>query len=663
MILISLVSGTYNRLELLQTMCQSFRDNLLPGIQYEIVLVDGGSTDGTIEWAKSQNDIRIIEDGALLGAISAFTRGALASHGKYVLLANDDVTFFPNSVLPAIVYLDNNLKCGAVAYKDNRPMGEYDRATYKTNAVRGVMNGQHVPLIYAQVGLFRKWLGDKCNWWLGEHEEMLGAQVYGGDNSLSAQIWRYGYTVDEVEGCTVEDHVANDELRQINYHKGIESNDSHFFFDQYDWSKGGIIVPREPQLPQQDRRAARILYMPVYEPGWSVQKHPIHGKHGLRDALARGKNKYGANHIVQEFDYLADDPKRLYPHLMELAQSFKPDLVLTQIQAHLPITAAMLAELKARTGTTIINWNGDQAEGGLYSKEMLPILQQIDLQLITNLDVVPDYERERIKWAYWQIGYEESADDENTQRVADTYYTEQGRQSPFDSDPQWPVVYLASLRSPERMAIANIVQEFGGKVFSPGDEFASLYNFSVAKAIYRRAKCIVSDNGFKSRGFVSNRLFQALAAGGGVVLQQHVDGLDELTGLQKGVHYIEWTVPNDLNEKLCIYFNGDESTDQHERRERIAAAGTAFVRDNFSFDAQVSKLMLLIKDKLGDSVQLKQSVALRYRGKNTGSFGLGSAFPSGSRYEHTVGHLLYVRSEDVDTILNYYGNDWERMEL
>lgn len=654
--LISLVSGTYNRIDLLKSMVQSFRDNLLPGISYEVVLVDGGSTDGTQEWAKAQTDIRIIEDGSLLGGISAFTRGAQAAQGKYILLSNDDITFFPNSVIPAIVHLENHLKCGAVAFKDNRPMGDYTRDVYKTNAVAGMMDGKRVNLTYAQVGLFRKWLGDRLNWWLGEHEEMKGAQTYGGDNSLSAQIQTYGYSVDEVEGCTVEDHIANDELRQINYQKGIDSNDSHFFFDQYDWSHGGIVVPSEPQIPQQDKRAARILYLPVYEPGWEVQKHPIHGKHGLREALARSKNKYGATHIVQEFDYLSIPPNQLRQEFLELADRFKPDLILTQLQAHLPITAPMLAEVRARTGATVVNWNGDQAEGGLYSKEMLPLLKQIDLQLITNLDVVADYEREGIKWAYWQIGYEES--EGNLDVNVDSYFREIGRPNPFDSDEQrtYSVVYLASLRSPERIKIAEVVREFGGLVETPSDAHATLYNFSTSTLLYRSARIIISDNGFKSRGFVSNRLFQALASGGGVVLQQHVEGLSELTGLN-AAHCVEWTTLEHLKITIALMLKNEET------RQKIAAAGTAFVRENFSFDAQVAKLMALIKEHLGDSSQLADSVALIYRGKNTTPFGLGNAFPSGTRYEFTPGHNLWVRRADVEQLLSMYPNDWIRAEV
>jgi glycosyltransferase involved in cell wall biosynthesis len=650
MTLISLVSGTYQRYDLVRSMVQSFRDNVPLGITYEIVLVDGGSRDGTIEWAKSQPDIVLIEDGALLGAISAFTRGAQKAQGKYVLLANDDVQFKQNSIIPAIVHLENNMRCGAVAFKDNRPVGSYTRKDYKTLQMEGNLNGKRIGVIYAQVGLFRKWLGDALQWWLGEHNEMEKSNVYGGDNSLSAQILNKGYTVDEVPECIVEDHVANDELREINYRKGLDSDDSKYFYRQ--WPQG-VIVNEDPQIPQQDRRAARILYLPIYEPGWSVQKHPVHGKHGLRDALARSKNKYGANHIVQEFDYLSIDPKTLRSKLTELAESFKPDLILSQIQSPAPLTADMLSELKARTGATLVNWNGDQAVGGLYSAQLLPILRQIDLQLITNVEsaVVDNYEREGIKWAYWQIGYEDVGDDYQTK--ADDYYREQGRQSPFTDGLQWPIVYLASLRSPERKAIARLVEEFGGRNFNPGDEFASLYNFSVTKAIYNRAKVIISDNGFTSRGFVSNRLFQALASGGGIVLQQHVDGLDELTGLRNMFHYVEWNTLDDLRELIA------NSLDDDYIVKPIAESGTRFVRENFSFDAQVAKLMVLIREKLGESEQMVNTVALRYIGRNQFGFGLGNSFPSGLRYEHVAGRLLYAKREDVDTIMQWYPQQWE----
>jgi hypothetical protein len=281
-------------------------------------------------------------------------------------------------------------------------------------------------------------------------------------------------------------------------------------------------------------------------------------------------------HIVQEFDYLAVERGQLRSRLMELADHFKPDLILTQLQSPQPITSDMLAELRKRTGATIINWNGDQAPGGLASPDMIALLHHVDLQLITNLDVVPIYEQERIKWDYWQIGFEESPGD--LEQNVSNYFHELGRQNPFDGEGEYPVAYLASLRSDERKAIAAVVREFGGLVETPGDKHATLYNFSTSALIYRRAKIIISDNGFTSRGFVSNRLFQALAAGGGVVLQQQVMDLTSLTGLLGGVHYATWKTLGDLKDLIEIYL----SADMQESRELMAAAGTAFVRENYS---------------------------------------------------------------------------------
>jgi hypothetical protein len=73
--------------------------------------------------------------------------------------------------------------------------------------------------------------------------------------------------------------------------------------------------------------------------------------------------------------------------------------------------------------------------------------------------------------------------------------------------------------------------------------------------------------------------------------------------------------------------------------------------------------MDLIRKHLGDSQQLKESIALRYIGRNGFGFGLGNSFPSGMRYEYEPGHLLYVHKADVDTITQMYPHDWERMEI
>jgi len=115
--LLSVVTGTYNRRESLAQMIASARREIPRGIAYEFVVVDGGSTDGTLEWCKQQPDVYLIQHGALLGAIRAFCDGARTARGEYVLLANDDIEFRPYSIIAAI------------SFRDLLPMLEAEHAT------------------------------------------------------------------------------------------------------------------------------------------------------------------------------------------------------------------------------------------------------------------------------------------------------------------------------------------------------------------------------------------------------------------------------------------------------------------------------------------------------------------------------------------------------
>ena len=156
---ISLVTVTYNRKQALAAMITSFRACMVDGLPDEVVIVDGGSTDGTQDWCKSQPDIVLIEQGALQGAIRAFCDGAKAASGEYVLLANDDIHFEAGSVLPAVLHLECNPLCGAVAFADDGPAPGYADG-YKVQTLGMTRNGKQVSLYYPQAGLVRKCVGD-----------------------------------------------------------------------------------------------------------------------------------------------------------------------------------------------------------------------------------------------------------------------------------------------------------------------------------------------------------------------------------------------------------------------------------------------------------------------------------------------------------------------
>ena len=53
---VSVVLGSYNRKRFLKAAIQSIRNNGI-SVPYEIIVVDGGSTDGSLRWLIKQKDI------------------------------------------------------------------------------------------------------------------------------------------------------------------------------------------------------------------------------------------------------------------------------------------------------------------------------------------------------------------------------------------------------------------------------------------------------------------------------------------------------------------------------------------------------------------------------------------------------------------------------
>ena len=69
-------------------------------LDYEVIVVDNGSTDGSLERLKTEylNRVRLVENGANLGFCKANNRGMEIAEGKAVILLNSD-TELRNNVL------------------------------------------------------------------------------------------------------------------------------------------------------------------------------------------------------------------------------------------------------------------------------------------------------------------------------------------------------------------------------------------------------------------------------------------------------------------------------------------------------------------------------------------------------------------------------------
>ncbi len=588
---ISIVSGTYNRIKYLKQMVKSARQSFANcyGLKYEFVLVDGSSQDGTQKWCNSQSDIVLIEHLSLLGAVKAFNDGAFAATGQYVILANDDIEFLGKSILNAWVYMQENKACGIGCFLQDRErqhMSDNHPDKYRVENMPVVRNGEQASEPYGQVCIVPKWLGDSVHWW-GDYIKTYGFDktliTYGGDNEISSRVYELGFKVSPISNAKIHDLEAEDDLRRIN-NQGRMTNpkktrgnhpDSWLWGRQWTMGRGGLSGPviREGSEDHTERKE-RILYLPIYERGWAIQKEQ---KKGLREALAKKA-------LVVEYDYVLQYHKlgsvRMFSELLDICHQLHPTIILTQIHNADQINADYIRRLRqANPIAKMINWNGDFWPDNLLSDSGLKLAKAFDWQLIINREVIERYKHLGINTGYWQIGYEPDG---------------VGHKADVDYD----VCFLANGYSKERQ---RFVKQLKGLDVSFGlygsgwpDKWADgqcTYDFITACKIYQGSKISIGDSQWPETGFVSNRVFQALAAGGAALAHEWFDGMDQL-GLVDDETCIIWKGFSDLQEKIVYYLSNEK------KRKQIADAGQQLALDRHSFDVRVAELFELINERV-----------------------------------------------------------------
>lgn len=552
---LSIVTGTYNRLPYLKDMIESVRRSLGYGIPYEMVVVDGGSKDGTLQWCKDQLDINLIEQGELLGAVKAFNAGAYAARGKYVVLANDDIIFIDESLLAAYAFIEDNPGVGIGCFWQDR--GGYD---WHVDTMPAIVGDRQVRVHYGQVCIVPKDLGDRVGWW-GNY-----LRTYGGDNELSCNVIELGYSVAPIPCACIHDTTPMDELRHINNIPGTNT-DSVTWTRKWTKSNGLVGPLLKRGSTRRFDRMIRVLYAPIYEQGYTIQKT---SKRGLREAL---KN-IGT---VVEVDYNSEGFGKVY----DVSISFKPDIILTQVHsASSDVNSEAIKELReANPNAELVNWNGDYHPEYLFDPEYIRMMMLYDACGFVTTMVGKVYDKVGINWFYWQIGYEEA----DTSKIAWV--------------PSFDVLFLGNGYSNNRLQLARnlrilerklgiTVGIYGSWDKSIMSEGQNLYNFDEGAALYEKCKIAIGDNqwGNEAVGFVSNRLFQAMAAGA-FMLHQRVPGLEELLGLKDKVDLSFWDDFDDLEKKIQFWL-------EHERfRKAVAASGKRKVHLYHSFDHRVKELL------------------------------------------------------------------------
>ena len=211
---VSVVIGSFNRLEFLKLCINAVRTEL-ENITYEILVVDGGSTDGAVEWLVAQKDIITIVQhnrGEWNGkpikrrSWGYFMNLAFKSaQGKYICMLSDDALIIPGAIKNGISGFDECIsqgrRVGAVAFYFR------DYPLRKKYAV-----AVNVGNLYVNHGLFLNDAMKEVNY-ISEDEY----HFYFADTDLSLKIKEKGYEILANKNSFVEHYFeATPEIRSSN---------------------------------------------------------------------------------------------------------------------------------------------------------------------------------------------------------------------------------------------------------------------------------------------------------------------------------------------------------------------------------------------------------------------------------------------------------------
>ena len=247
--IVSVVLGTYNRFNFLKLTIDSIREEL-KNIAHEIIVVDGGSTDGTLPWLLKQKDVlTIVQHNRGEWAGKKIERrswgyfmnlGFKCAQGKYICMVSDDCLVVPNAIKNGINLFEQKLssgeKIGSVAfYWRNWPM-------HKKYFVMSTLGNT----LYVNHGLFLNKALKEIN-----YIDEQNFQFYNGDCDLGLKFAHAGYKCIVSENSYIEHYQhANLKVRKTN--ESLSSVDGPAFLKKWkgiffedENNLGGQIIEKE----------------------------------------------------------------------------------------------------------------------------------------------------------------------------------------------------------------------------------------------------------------------------------------------------------------------------------------------------------------------------------------------------------------------------------
>jgi GT2 family glycosyltransferase/glycosyltransferase involved in cell wall biosynthesis len=140
---VSIVIACFNKAELTLDCLQSLQATTEAAL-YEVILVDNGSTDATVNLGSAQSSrFRVVRNEENTGFGPACNQGAALARGEYILFLNNDTVLLPRWLEPLVDALDEDPALAAVQPKLLYPDG-------RLNDAGGLVFGGGEPWVYGK---------------------------------------------------------------------------------------------------------------------------------------------------------------------------------------------------------------------------------------------------------------------------------------------------------------------------------------------------------------------------------------------------------------------------------------------------------------------------------------------------------------------------------
>lgn len=295
---LSIVIGTRNRKELLVRCLQALIGKI--NVSHQIIVIDAGSTDGTIDYLRDIGEINLICDGKPIGQAQSFNRVFPLLKSRYIVWISDDNVVQPGILDSAVKILQQNLKIGMVALKVKDVAGSYTGPPYTGGIYdTGILNCNQGVL---RSDLFRK---------IGYFDESY--KNYGIDPDLTTKVLLAGARVVHTKDVAIHhfrDHDSEDSA--ISKEERIKSKEPYKrkYYEKYSFMLDvGFIEKYKMRIKKRLWRYIKKLNKRMERKGFSIET--ITGKN-LKD----WENLTKTRHIpIWDLVYNRDKPYYLEQRL------------------------------------------------------------------------------------------------------------------------------------------------------------------------------------------------------------------------------------------------------------------------------------------------------------------------------------------------------------